>query len=67
MRCIREYSVKISLSELFDFLNDEYVELLCKRLHVSREDVSNLFVFDVSQNPNAIMITHMIDGIEDEK
>ena len=36
------YNATVSWSELVDFLDEKYLELLCKRLHVSREDITRV-------------------------
>lgn len=42
------YNVDVSWSELVEFLDENYLELLCERLHVSRENIA-LVPFVLSQ------------------
>lgn len=62
MRYIKNYTVHISLSELLDFLPQDYIELLCKRLHVSVEEFSKLNVFEAPREHSSFMITHSVEG-----
>lgn len=36
------YNVIISWTELIDFLDEKYLELLCQRLHVSRDKLRDV-------------------------
>ena len=54
------YFVDVSWSELVDFLSEEYLALLCKRLHVSREDIARV-PFILSNRDNALCFFNTVD------
>ena len=54
------YNVDVSWSELVDFLDEKYLDLLCKRLHVDRENISCV-PFILSQRENALCFFNCVE------
>lgn len=51
MRTSVTYNATVTWPELVDFLDEKYLELLCKRLHVSRENISRVpFILSHTRN-----------------
>lgn len=52
------YGVDVSWPELVDFLDEKYLELLCKRLHVSRDEISRVpFILSSGRNDAISFLT----------
>ena len=54
------YGVDISWSELVDFLDEKYLDLLCSRLHVSRENISKV-PFILSTRGDALSFFNVVE------
>ena len=55
VNCMKQsvtYGVDIRWSQILDFLDDKFVDLMCKRLHVNRDQLSKVpfIVSDSSQD-----------------